>query len=71
MITKDLENLEKALKYFMTGDIPVSDLAHILYRVSHCERINYHELALETYGSMDEALLALWQWKLGSAGGIL
>ena len=59
-----MENLEKALKPFMTGDIPVSDLAHVLSLFSHCERINYQELATVTYGSVDEVLLALWEWKL-------
>ena len=59
-----MENLEKALKSFMTGDIPVSDLAHILFRVCHCERINYKELSTTACGSMDEALLTLWEWKL-------
>jgi len=59
-----MENLEKALISFMAVDIPVSDLAHILFRVSHCERINYQELASSAGGSMDEALLALWEWRL-------
>lgn len=60
----DVKNLEKALKSFMTGSIPVSDLAHILFCVSHCERINCQELASSAYGSVDEALLTLWEWKL-------
>ncbi|MGD8980794.1 MAG: hypothetical protein PVF42_04320 [Desulfobacterales bacterium] len=59
-----MENLEKALKSFMTGDIPVSDLAHILFRVCNCEKINYKELSTTACGSMDEALLTLWEWKL-------
>ncbi len=59
-----MENLEKALKSFMTGDIPVSDIARVLSLFSHCERVNYQELASVTYGSVDEALLALWEWKL-------
>jgi hypothetical protein len=59
-----MENLEKALKSFMTGDIPVSDLAHVLSLFSHCERVNYQELASVTYGGVDEVLLALWEWKL-------
>ncbi len=59
-----MENLEKALKSFMTGDIPVSDLAHVLTLFSHCERVNYQELASVTYGAVDEVLLALWEWKL-------
>ena len=48
----------------MAGDIPVSDLAHILFRVCHCERINYKELSTTACGSVDEALLTLWEWKL-------
>ena len=60
----DIKNLEKALKSFMTGDIPVSDLAHILFRFYHCERINYQEMALAANGNVDEALLTLWEWKL-------
>ena len=60
----DIKNLEKALRSFMAGDIPVSDLAHILFRVIHCERINYQELASAANSSVDEALLALWEWKL-------
>lgn len=59
-----MENLEKALKSFMTGDIPVSDLARVLSLFSHCKRVNYQELASVTYGSVDEVLLALWEWKL-------
>ena len=60
----DIKNLEKALKSFMTGDIPVSDLTHILLCLYHCERTNYRELASAAKGSLDEALLALWEWKL-------
>jgi hypothetical protein len=60
----DTENLERALKSFMTGDIPVSELAHILFRVYHWERIVYQELASADYLSVNEALLALWEWKL-------
>lgn len=48
----------------MPGDIPVSHLAYILFRFSHCERMNYQELALSVDDSVDEALLALWEWKL-------
>jgi hypothetical protein len=59
-----MENLEKALKSFMAEDIFVSDLAHILFRFSHRERINYQVLASAVNGSVDEALLALWEWKL-------
>ena len=54
-----MENLEKALKSFMTGDIPVSDIARALSLFSHCERVNYQELASVTSGSVDEVLLAL------------
>jgi hypothetical protein len=60
----DMENLEKALNSFMIGDIPVSDLAHVLSLFSHCERVNYQELASVTYGSVDDVLLTLWEWKL-------
>jgi hypothetical protein len=60
----NMENLEKALKSFMAGDIPVSDLAYILFRFLHCERVSYQELVSATYGSVDEALLTLWEWKL-------
>ena len=60
----DVKNLERALKSFMVGDIPVSDLAHILFLVYRCERIDYQELASADYVSVDEALLSLWEWKL-------
>jgi hypothetical protein len=61
----DMRNLEKALNSFITGDIPVSDLAHILFRISHRDRIDYQELlASEDYVNVDEALLSLWEWKL-------
>jgi hypothetical protein len=60
----DMKNLEKALKSFMTGDTPVSDLARILSRVFHNDRIHYQDLASAAYGSVDEVLLALWEWKL-------
>jgi hypothetical protein len=60
----DIQNLEKALNSFMAGDIPVSDLARILIRVSRCDRIKYQDLASAVYGSADEALLALWEYKL-------
>ena len=59
-----MENLEKALKSFMVWDIYFSDLVRILFRVSHCGRINYRDLASAALGSVDEALLALWEWKL-------
>ena len=59
-----METLEKALKSFMTGDIHVSDIARVLFLFLHCERVNYQELASVTYGSVDEVLLALWEWKL-------
>ena len=58
------KNLENALKSFMTEDVPISDLAHILSRFSHCERVDYEKLASATYEGLDEALLALWEWKL-------
>lgn len=48
----------------MTGDAPVADLAHILSLLSDFDRVNYRKLASLTYGSLDEALLALWEWKL-------
>jgi hypothetical protein len=60
----DIKNLEKSLESFMAADIPVSDLAHILYRVFNCERMSYQDLASADYGGMDEALLTLWEWKL-------
>ena len=60
----DMENLEKALKSFITEDILVSDLACILSCFSHCDRVDYRELASVTRGHVDEALLALWEWKL-------
>ena len=60
----DVKNLEIALKSFMIGDIPVSDLAHMLFRISQFERINYQDLASADYGGLDEALLVLWEWKL-------
>jgi hypothetical protein len=59
-----MENLENALKSFMADDIPVSDLARILCLVFHIDRINYQALASAPCGSMEEALLALWEWKL-------
>lgn len=48
----------------MAWDTPVSDLALILFRVSHSERINYQDLASAACGKLDEALLVLWEWKL-------
>jgi len=59
-----MKNLEKALKSFMTEDILVSDLAQILSLFLNFDRVNYRELASVTYDSLDEALLALWEWKL-------
>ena len=59
-----MKNLEKALKSFMAGDILVSDLAHMLFRIYQFERINYQDLASADYGRLDEALLVLWEWKL-------
>jgi hypothetical protein len=60
----DMENLVKALTSFMAEDILISDLARILIYVSRCDRINYQDLASEHRGDVDEALLALWEWKL-------
>ena len=60
----DMENLEKALKSFMAEDVLISDLARILICVSQCDRIKYQDLASATRGGVDEALLALWEWKL-------
>ncbi len=60
----DIKKLEKALDAFMAGDPPVSDLARILVRVFHHDRIHYQDLASAVQGSVDEALLALWEWKL-------
>jgi len=59
-----MKNLEKALKSFMTEDILVSDLTQILSLFLNFDRVNYRELASVTYDSLDEALLALWEWKL-------
>ena len=60
----NIKNLEKALSSFMPVDIPVTDLVRILFRACHCDRIDYHNLASAASGSLDEALLALWEWKL-------
>jgi hypothetical protein len=59
-----MENLEKALNSFMTGDIPVSDMVPILFRACHCERLDYQELSSADYVRVDEALLSRWEWKL-------
>ena len=48
----------------MAGDIPVSDLARILFCVYQCERINYQDLASADYVNVGDALLTLWEWKL-------
>lgn len=48
----------------MAGDILVSDLARVLFCVSRCDRISYQALASAVDGNVDEALLALWEWKL-------
>jgi hypothetical protein len=58
------KNLEKALNSFMTGDVPVSDLAQILSQFLNIDRIDYRELVSVAHGSLDETLLALWEWKL-------
>ena len=63
-MTMDMENLEKALKCFISEDTLVSDVAHILSCFSHCDRVEYRELVSVTHGRVDEALLALWGWKL-------
>jgi hypothetical protein len=60
----DMENLEKALKSFMSADVPISNLARILISVYHCDRIKYQDLASAACGSMDETLLTLWEWKI-------
>jgi hypothetical protein len=39
-------------------------LVRILFRAFHCDRIHYQDLASEVSGSVDEAILALWEWKL-------
>jgi hypothetical protein len=59
-----IENLEKALDSFMDEDPPVSDLARILFHASHDDRVHYQDLSSAACGSVDEALLALWEWKL-------
>jgi len=60
----DIMKLEKALTSFITGEISVSDLARILSCFSHRARVDYRELKSATHGSVDDALLALWEWKL-------
>jgi hypothetical protein len=60
----DTKNLEKALQSFMTWEIPFSDLAHILALFMDLDRVNYRKLASVTSSSLEEALLALWEWKL-------
>ena len=57
-------NLEKALNTFIAGDTLISDLARILFGALHNDRIHYRDLASAAYASVDEALLALWEWKL-------
>jgi hypothetical protein len=56
--------LENALKSFITGEISVSDLARILSCFSHRERVDYRDLKSAAHWGVDEALLALWEWKL-------
>ena len=48
----------------MAEDVPISDLARILIGVYHCDRIKYQDLASAACCSMDEAILALWEWKI-------
>jgi len=60
----DKKNIETALRTFIPGDTIVSDLAYILSLFSNADRVNYKKLASVTYGSVDEALLILWEWKL-------
>ena len=60
----DIKNLEKALKSFMTGDILVSDLAQILSLFLNVDRVDYRKLAAVAYGSLDDVILTLWEWKL-------
>ena len=48
----------------MTEDIPFSDLAHILTLFMDFDRVHYRELATVTSSSLEETLLALWEWKL-------
>jgi hypothetical protein len=60
----NMENLIKALKSFMAEDVQISDLARILICVSQCDRIKYEDLVSEHRIDVDEALLALWEWKL-------
>ena len=61
MGTKRLEN---ALKSFMTEDVLISEFARILSHFSQCERVDYEKLASATCEMLEEALLALWEWKL-------
>ena len=60
----DMEKLKKALKTFITGDISVLDLARVLSCFSHRDRVDYRELESAAQEGVDEALLALWEWKL-------
>lgn len=60
----DIKNLEKALKSFIAGDVSVSDIAQILSCFLNFDRVDYRKLASVTCGSLDEAILALWEWKL-------
>ncbi len=48
----------------MAEDVLISDLARILISVSQCDRVKYQDLASAHRGDVDEALLALWEWKL-------
>ena len=48
----------------MAEDVPIPDLARILIYASQGDRIKCQDLASEHGGGVDEALLALWGWKL-------
>jgi len=48
----------------MTGDILVSDLAQILSLFLNVDRVDYRKLAAVAYGSLDDVILTLWEWKL-------
>ena len=48
----------------MAEDVPIPDLARILIYASQGDRIKCQDLASEHGGGVDEALLALWEWKL-------
>ena len=61
-----MENLKKALKSILSGGFSISDIsdiAHILFLFLRKERVDYEEVATVVSGSVDETLLALWEWK--------